>query len=54
MFSLSSARVDVAVNWGIAAGIYLGAGALVALLISRSHNWRPFARRPSNPHEEAS
>jgi hypothetical protein len=36
MFSFHTARVTIAVNWGIAAVIYLFAGGLIARLISRS------------------
>jgi hypothetical protein len=54
MFSFHRARVAVAVNWGIAAVIYLFAGGLIARLIGRSHNWRPLARRPSISNQEAS
>ena len=54
MFIVGRAGVAVAVNWGIAAGIYLLAGALIVRLISRSHNWRPLARRSPNPPKEAS
>jgi hypothetical protein len=36
MFSFHTARVAIAVNWGIAAVIYLFAGGLIARLISRS------------------
>jgi hypothetical protein len=46
MFSFHTARVAIAVNWGIAAVIYLFAGGLIARAISRS-------QRPSS-HEEDS
>ncbi|MGA2471665.1 MAG: hypothetical protein ABSG64_13365 [Solirubrobacteraceae bacterium] len=38
MFSLHTARATIAVNWGIAAVIYLFAGGLIARLISRSQH----------------
>jgi hypothetical protein len=37
MFSFHTARVAVAVNWGIAAAVYLFAGGLIARLINHSH-----------------
>ncbi len=37
MFTFHSARVAVAVNWGIAAVVYLFVGGLIARLLSRSH-----------------
>jgi hypothetical protein len=37
MFSFHTARVAVAVNWGIAAVVYLFAGGLLARLIGQSH-----------------
>jgi hypothetical protein len=44
MFSFRRARVALAVNWGIAAVIYLFAAGLIARLISRPHNRRPVGR----------
>ena len=44
MFSFRHARVALAVNWGIAAVIYLFAAGLIARLISRPHNRRPVGR----------
>jgi hypothetical protein len=38
MFSFHTARVAIAVNWGIAAVIYLFAGGLIARLIGHSHS----------------
>ena len=38
MFSFHTVRVAVAVNWGIAAAVYLFAGGLIARLISHSHS----------------
>jgi glucose uptake protein GlcU len=38
MFSFHAARATIAVNWGIAAVIYLLAGGLIARLISRSQH----------------
>jgi hypothetical protein len=38
MFSFHTARTAVAVNWGIAAVIYLLAGGLIARLIGRSQH----------------
>ena len=37
MFTIHSARVAVAVNWGIAAVVYLFMGGLIARLLNRSH-----------------
>jgi len=54
MFSFHHARVAVAVNWGIAAVVYLFAGGLISRLIGRSHNRRPRAKRSSSPNQEAS
>jgi hypothetical protein len=54
MFSFHRARVAVAVNWGIAAVIYLFAGGLISRFIGRSHLWRPNAGHPSTPNQEVS
>ena len=54
MFGFRRARVTVAVNWGIAAVIYLFAGGLIARAIGRSHKWRTLGGRRSAPNEEAS
>jgi hypothetical protein len=37
MFSFHSADVAIAVNWGIAAVVYLLAGGLIARLLGRTH-----------------
>jgi hypothetical protein len=37
MFSFHNARVAIAVNWGIAAVVYLFVGGLIARLIGRAH-----------------
>jgi hypothetical protein len=37
MFTFHNARVAVAVNWGIAAVVYLFVGGLIARLIGRAH-----------------
>jgi hypothetical protein len=37
MFSFRNARVAIAVNWGIAAVVYLFVGGLIARLIGRAH-----------------
>jgi hypothetical protein len=37
IFSLHNARVAIAVNWGIAAVIYLLVGELIARLLGRAH-----------------
>jgi hypothetical protein len=37
MFSFHNARVAVAVNWGIAAVVYLFVGGLIVRLIGRAH-----------------
>jgi hypothetical protein len=54
MFSFHHARVAVAVNWGIAAVVYLFAGGLISRLIGHSYNARPSAGRSSIPNQEAS
>jgi len=54
MFSFRHARVAVAVNWGIAAVVYLFVGGLISRLIGRSYNARPSAGRSSIPNQEAS
>jgi hypothetical protein len=41
MFSFHNANVAVAVNWGIAAVVYLFVGGLIARLLSRTHRGRP-------------
>jgi hypothetical protein len=38
MFSFHTTRVTIAVNWGIAAVIYLFAGGLIARFVSRSQH----------------
>ena len=37
IFSLHNARVAIAVNWGIAAAVYLLVGGLIARLLGRAH-----------------
>jgi hypothetical protein len=37
IFSFRNARVAIAVNWGIAAVVYLFVGGLIARLIGRAH-----------------
>jgi hypothetical protein len=37
IFSFHNARVAIAVNWGIAAVVYLFVGGLIARLIGRAH-----------------
>jgi hypothetical protein len=37
MFSFHNPRVAIAVNWGIAAVVYLFVGGLIARLIGRAH-----------------
>jgi hypothetical protein len=37
IFSFHNARVAIAVNWGIAAAVYLLIGGLIARLIGRTH-----------------
>jgi hypothetical protein len=53
MFSFHRARVALAVNWGIAAVIYLFAGGLIARLISRSHNGRPLGSPSIRDQEDS-
>ena len=38
MFSFDTARVAIAVNWGIAAVVYLFVGGVIARLIGRTHH----------------
>ena len=38
MFSSHSARVAVAVNWGIAAVVYLFVGGLITRVLGRTHH----------------
>lgn len=54
MFGFRRARVALAVNWGLAAVIYLFAGALISRLIGRSGNGRALGARRSIPNQEAS
>ena len=54
MFSFRHPRVAVAVNWGIAAVIYLFAGGLISRFIGRSRDWRPNAAHSSIPDQEVS
>jgi len=54
MFSFHRARVALAVNWGIAAVLYVFAGGLISRVIGRSHNWRPRAGRSSISNQEVS
>jgi uncharacterized protein YjbJ (UPF0337 family) len=49
MFSFHRARVAVAVNWGIAAVLYLFAGALVARPVSSSPQLAPTRRALVDP-----
>jgi hypothetical protein len=49
MFSFRQARVAVAVNWGIAAVIYLFAGGLISRTVGHSHARRPHAGRLAEP-----
>jgi uncharacterized membrane protein len=37
IFSLHNARIAIAVNWGIAAAVYLLVGGLIARLLGRAH-----------------
>jgi hypothetical protein len=53
MFSFRHARVAIAVNWGIAAVIYLFAGGLISRVVARSNGWRP-SGRSSIPNQEVS
>jgi membrane-bound ClpP family serine protease len=39
MFSFHSANVTIAVNWGIAAVVYLFIGVLIARLLGRTHRY---------------
>ena len=39
MFSVHSANVTIAVNWGIAAVVYLFVGGLIARLLGRTHRY---------------
>jgi uncharacterized protein involved in cysteine biosynthesis len=44
MFSFRSANAAIAVNWGIAAVVYLIVGGLIARLIGATRRDRPFGR----------
>jgi len=52
MFSFSTVRVAVAVNWGIAAAVYLFAGGLIVRLINRPHRWHPLDGRSPIRNQE--
>ena len=54
MFSFRRARVALAVNWGLAAVVYVFAGGLISRLIGRSGNRRALGARRSIPRQEAS
>jgi hypothetical protein len=54
MFGFHRARVALAVNWGLAAVVYLFAGVLISRLIGRSGKWRAPGGRRSIPKQEAS
>jgi hypothetical protein len=53
MFSFHEARVAVAVNWGIAAVLYLFAGGLIARVIGRSNSRRPFGHSSIRNQEDS-
>ncbi len=50
MFSFRSANTAIAVNWGIAAFVYLLVGGLIARLIGRTHR-HPLERAPIRDRE---
>jgi hypothetical protein len=54
MFSFHDARTAVAVNWGIAAVVYLFVGELIARLISGTRRWRPLDAHYSPTNQENS
>jgi hypothetical protein len=45
MFRISSARLSLLVNWGIAACVYLAAGALIARMIAWAGSGSALGRR---------
>jgi hypothetical protein len=51
MFSFHSANIAIAVNWGIAAVVYLIVGGLIVRLLGRTYRERP-GRRSSYSNEE--
>lgn len=51
MFSFHSANTAIAVNWGIAAVVYLIVGGLIVRLLRRTYRERP-GRRSSYSNEE--
>lgn len=51
MFSFHSANTAIAVNWGIAAVVYLIVGGLIVRLLGRTYRERP-GRRSSYSNEE--
>jgi hypothetical protein len=51
IFSFHSANTAIAVNWGIAAVVYLIVGGLIVRLLGSTYRDRP-GRRSSYPNEE--
>jgi hypothetical protein len=54
MFSPRNARTAIAVNWGIAAVVYLFVGELIARLSSRTRRYRPLDSHYSPTNQENS
>ena len=54
MFGFHRARVALAVNWGLAAVVYLCAGALILRLVGRSGRRRSLGASRPIPKQEAS
>jgi hypothetical protein len=47
-------RHAIAVNWGIAAVVYLFVGGLIARLLGRTHRYRPLGRQsPTHDQEDS-
>jgi hypothetical protein len=54
LFTFDNARVAVAVNWGIAAVVYLFVGGLIARLIGRTAPLAPTRVLLAHPNQEGS
>jgi hypothetical protein len=53
MFSFHSANTAIAVNWGIAAVVYLIVGGLIVRLLGRTYHDRPARHSPYSNEETA-
>ena len=45
LFQLDDAKLEIAVNWGIAAAVYFAVGMLISRLLARAALMRPMRRR---------